>query len=47
MERWLKAIFSLAITAAAVYLLIKHIEDGHAREISMWLLGALMGRWLR
>lgn len=47
MERWLTAIFSFALAAVALYLLVQHIEDGHAREISMWLLGALMGRWLR
>jgi len=42
-----KAALSLAVGAVALYLLIKKTDNGHAREIAMWLLGTLLGYWLR
>jgi hypothetical protein len=42
-----KSILNLTILVAALYLLTSKTEDGHSREIAMWLLGALMGYWLR
>jgi hypothetical protein len=47
MERWVKVALSLAIAAVSLYLLVERSEDSHAREVAMWLLGALMGYWLR
>jgi 4-amino-4-deoxy-L-arabinose transferase-like glycosyltransferase len=43
MDHWMKAILSLAITFVALYLVLEKTEEGHAREVAMWLLGVLMG----
>jgi hypothetical protein len=47
MDRFARVTLSLAIAAVALYLLLTQPEQGHAREAAMWLLGALMGYWLR
>lgn len=47
MDPWMKAVLSLAVAAASLYLILKKTDDGHAREIAMWLLGFVLGYWLR
>jgi hypothetical protein len=47
MDPIVKPVLSLAVGAVALYLLVKKTENGHAREYAMWLLGALMGYYLR
>ena len=46
MEIWMKATLTLATTAASLYILLTDRDRGR-REAAMWLLGALMGYWLR
>jgi hypothetical protein len=43
----LKTVLTLAIVSVALYLLVAKTENGPAREVAMWLLGALMGYWFR
>jgi hypothetical protein len=43
----MKAVLTVVITFLSFYLLIKKTGDGNAREVAMWLLGALMGYWFR
>jgi hypothetical protein len=47
MDFWMKAALSLAVVFVALHLLLKKTEDGHAREVAMWLLGFVLGYWLR
>ena len=46
MDPWIKAVLSLAVAAASLYILAKD-EDERRREAAMWLLGTLMGYYLR
>jgi hypothetical protein len=46
-DRFAKVALSLAIAVVALYLLLTRPEEGHAREAAMWLLGAIMGYWLK
>jgi hypothetical protein len=47
MDSWMKAVLTVAIIFISCYLLVKRTGDGNAREVAMWLLGALMGFWFR
>jgi hypothetical protein len=46
METWMKAALTLAIAATSLYILVTD-RDRARREAAMWLLGTLMGYWLR
>lgn len=46
MDLWIKAVLSLEIATAAIYILARE-QDRHRREAAMWLLAALIGYWLR
>lgn len=46
MDTWIKAILTLSILAISLFGLVKG-KDPKLREYAMWLLGALMGYWLR
>ena len=39
-----RAVLTLSIVAVALYLLVAKTENGPAREVAMWLLGATMGQ---
>jgi hypothetical protein len=39
----MKAMVSVTVMSLASYLLAKRVDNGHAPEVAMWLLGALMG----
>ena len=47
MNTYIRLALSLPIIVTSLYLLLKKTEDGHAREVAMWLLGTIMGYWLR
>jgi len=47
LNTYIRLALSLPIIVTSLYLLLKKTEDGHAREVAMWLLGTIMGYWLR
>jgi hypothetical protein len=47
MDTWIKAVLSGSIGGVSLYILLFRRGDRQAREYAMWLLGALMGYWLR
>jgi hypothetical protein len=47
MHQRMPSILSLAVVAVALYLIIAQTENGHAREVAMWLIGFILGYWLR
>ena len=46
MHTWFREVFSLALILVSVFILYRP-KDKRDREYAMWLLGALMGYWLR
>lgn len=47
MDPWIRAILTLTLAAVSVFIILARPKDRQAREYAMWLLGALMGYWLR
>jgi hypothetical protein len=47
MDPWIKATLTLMLGGVSAYIIIARPKDRQAREYAMWLLGALMGYWLR
>lgn len=46
MNDWVKVVLSFSVAAASLHILVTE-KDGRRREAAMWLLGTLIGYWLR
>jgi hypothetical protein len=47
MDSWMKAGLSLVVVAASLYIIVTKDRDPEARGFAYWIVGYVLGYWLR